>query len=121
MKDLHIKAPVLWTKEVSTMSAIPSQNDFPTTGPLIGGELSDHLKGIIYLPTQFRIEFRESGEVALLHRVDLLSLQAGGDGHIFYKDESLGSIELINGELIINDEEDEALLYVKDILSDIVY
>ena len=73
-----------------------------------------------YNPTEFRIEFDESGEIAQLHRVDLLSLQAGGSGHIFYKGKSAGSVELISGELIINDEEDESLLYVKDVLSDLI-
>lgn len=122
MKEVKVLA-LFHTNDVQLPINIPLQNDdetFPTVGPLIGGELSDYLKGMLYHPTQFRIEFNESGEIAQLHRVDLLSLEAGGVGHIFYLGESLGSVELLNDELVINDDEDPALLYVKNILSDLI-
>lgn len=72
-------------------------------------------------PTHFVIKFCLSGEEISLHRIDAKSLAIGGVGHIFYNGESIGTIELINSELIINDDQDEELLYVKDILSDIIY
>ena len=72
-------------------------------------------------PTDFVIKFCLSGEEISLHRIDAKSIAIGGVGHIFYNGESIGTIELINADLIINDEEDEELLYVKDILSDIIY
>ena len=72
-------------------------------------------------PTHFVIKFQLSGKEISLHRIDAKSLAIGGVGIVYHNGESLGSIELINADLIINDEEDEALCYVKDILSDIVY
>ena len=72
-------------------------------------------------PTHFVVKFCLSGEEISLHRIDAKSIAIGGVGHIFYNGESIGTIELINADLIINDEEDEELLYVKDILSDIIY
>ena len=75
-------------------------------------------------PTMFVIKFQLSGEIKPLHRVHCEHLTAGGIGIIYKKDnlnESIGSIELIGSQLIINDDSDEELLYVKDILSDIVY
>ena len=75
-------------------------------------------------PTKFVIKFQLSGEIKPLHKVHYEHLAKGGIGIIYKKDnlnESIGSIELIGSQLIINDDSDEELLYVKDILSDIVY
>lgn len=72
-------------------------------------------------PTQFTVKFQLSGKEISLHRIDAESLAKGGVGIVYHNGTSIGSIELINADLIINDEEDEALLYVKDILSDIIY
>lgn len=44
-------------------------------------------------------------------RIVCHDLHEGGVGIVYHNGESLGSIELINADLIINDEEDEALLY----------
>ncbi len=72
-------------------------------------------------PTHFVVKFQLSGKEIPLHRIVCHDLHEGGVGIVYHNGESLGSIELINADLIINDEEDEALCYVKDILSDIVY
>ena len=74
-----------------------------------------------FRPTQFGIKFSLTGKEIPLHRVVCNDLHQGGIGIVYRNGNSIGSIELINTNLIINDEEDEALLYVKDILSDIVY
>ena len=72
-------------------------------------------------PTHFVVKFCLSGEEISLHRIDAKSLAIGGVGIVYHNGTSIGSIELINADLIINDDQDEELLYVKDILSDIIY
>ena len=75
-------------------------------------------------PTMFAIKFQLSGEIIPLHRIDCKDLHKGGVGIIYRKDnlnESIGSIELIGSQLVVNDDSDEELLYVQDILSDIIY
>ena len=71
-------------------------------------------------PSKVVLKFAVSGVEIPLHRCTCDHLQLGGVGVIYFNGNSMGSIELINSQLIINDE-DEFLIEVKDILSDVIY
>lgn len=72
-------------------------------------------------PSKVVIKFAISGVEVPLHRCTCDHLTEGGVGVIYFNGTSMGSVELINSQLIINDDEDEFLIEVKDILSDIIY
>ena len=73
-------------------------------------------------PVMYSFFFEETGVVSSLVRCTLEDLKEGGPAVVSNRDtgESYGSIELIDGTLVINDLNDVHMLYVKEILEDLL-
>lgn len=73
-------------------------------------------------PIMYSFLFEDTGVVSSLVRCTLENLKEGGPAVVSNKDtgESYGSVELIDGTLIINDPNDVHMVYVKDVLSDLI-
>lgn len=73
-------------------------------------------------PVRYVLKFANGKETTLI-RCKYEDLAEGGIATIFIREDmgtAIGSIELLNGSLVINDPEDDHLKLVEDILSDLI-
>lgn len=73
-------------------------------------------------PVMYQLYFADTGVVTSLIRCTLEHLLESEVATVSNKDtgESYGSIELLNGQLIINDIQDPHMIFVQDVLSDLL-